>query len=194
MLSSVMRFRRDITTSIAFGLALAIAAFVTTGCGGSTPESRAREHAAARLGVDADDLRITQRGELATPRHVVLRATAGSGAELTVAVARQGSLIVDGRMHDAFARLAQAERAGARFDELGAERIAGWFGAFAGGVCGEPLAESRGSLVKNEVLPDAHRLSWSYAGDARVMRCTMVLGNDGRVRDAVSEAQPIAAR
>lgn len=194
MLSQVMRVHREIITSIAFGLALAIVAVVTPGCGQASPETRAREHAAAQLGVDSSDIRITQRGELTTPRHLVVRASTKSGAELTIAVAREGRLLVDGRMRDGFARLVEAERAGARFDELGAERIAGWFGAFAGGLCGEPLSEARGPQVKNEVLPDAHRLSWSFAGDTRVMRCTLTFDNDGRVRDAASEAQPVAAR
>src|SRR6266508_2934524 len=119
---------RSIATSLALAAALVVAAVTSSGCGPASVEDRAREHAADRLGVPIETLRVTERSDLSTSRHAVLRVSArGREKQLTVAVARRGSLLVDGLDADAFPRLASAEKLGKHFEELGGARVAGWF-------------------------------------------------------------------
>jgi hypothetical protein len=187
---------RSIATSLAVAAALLLSA-MASGCGGGNAEERARRHAAERLGVPVDDLRVTERSDLSTSRHVVLRVSAHDQVQqLTVAVSRKGDLLVDGLQPDAFTRLAKAERLGRRFDELGGTRVAGWFGALAGGhPCGEPISPSPQESVQTEKLPDgSHRLSYRFTDGSKLMRCRLTIAPDGTVRDAVAEAAPVAKR
>jgi hypothetical protein len=190
---------RSIATSLAVAAALLLSA-MTTGCGSNSAEERALAHAADRLGIPEDTLRVTERTDLSTTRHVFLRVSArGRERQLTVAVARQGSGIVDGLEPDAFARLARDERLGIRFEELGGARVAGWFGALTNGrPCGEPFAGTQHEApiaVQVENLSDgAHRLSYRFADGAKLMRCRLTLTHEGTVKDVVAEAAPIAKR
>ncbi len=188
---------RSVATSLAVALALVFAAITTSGCGPASAEERALEHAADRLGVPIETLRVTERSDLSTSRTAVLRVHArGRERQLTVAVARKGSLLVDGLDSDAFTRLASSERLGKRFEELGGTRVAGWFGALAGGhPCGEPVVASIQEVVQVEALPDgAHRLSYRFTDGDKLMRCRVTIAADGAVRDVFSEAAPVAKR
>ena len=190
---------RSVATSLAVAAALLLAA-MTTGCGAVSTEERALQHAADRLGVPEDTLRVTERSDLSTSLHQVLRVSArGLERQLTVAVARQGNLIVDGLQPDAFLRLARAERLGQRFEQLGGTRVAGLFGALSGGhPCGEPFAASQKETVdavQVENLPDgAHRLAYRFTDGAKLMHCRVTLEPDGTVREVVAEAAPVARR
>ena len=186
---------RSVGTSVALAAALVVAAVTTSGCGPVSVEERALEHAADRLQVPVETLRVTERSDLSTGRHAVLRVSAhGRAKQLTVAVSRKGSLLVDALDSDAFTRLAAAEHLGARFEELGGARVAGWFGALGGGrPCGEPVVASVKDTVQVESLPDgAHRLSYRFSDGDKLMRCRVTIAADGLVRDVFAEAAPVA--
>jgi hypothetical protein len=190
---------RSIATSLAVAAALLFSA-MSTGCGTDSAEERALQHAADRLGVPEDTLRVTERTDLSTTRHLFLRVSArGRERQLTLAIARKGDAIIDGLEPDAFARLAREERLGPRFEELGGARVAGWFGALANGrPCGEPFGGTRNEqpvAVQVETLADgAHRLSYRFTDGAKLMRCRLTLDHDGTVKDVVAEASPVAKR
>jgi hypothetical protein len=188
---------RSVATSLAVALALVVAALTTSGCGPASAEQRALEHASEHLGVPVASLRVTERSDLSTSRHAVLRISDHNRSkELTVAVARKGGLVVDALEGNAFSRLAAAEHLGSHFDQLGGARVAGWFGALAGGKpCGEPVVASVKEVVQVEALPDGgHRISYRFTDGDKLMRCRLTISPQGAVREAFSEAAPVAKR
>jgi hypothetical protein len=182
-----------IATSLvgAFVLALLAAACASPG----SIESRARAHVAARLKVPSSSLRVTNQSELSTEHHAVVRVMTSDGTALVVALARRGDLVVDGTMSDAFVRLAAAEHLGTRFSVLGADRVAGWYGALGGGPCGEVLP-SRGpsQSVQTTRSSDVIVLVYPFASGRRVEQCRVELDLSGQVRSAAAEALPLATR
>ena len=171
--------------SILTALGLLILASTGSGCSDQDKyELAAARHAAARLSVDEDTLRVTQRSDLSTDRVAVFRVTdRGTRHQLTVAVPRSGRTVLDSSMPGAFATMARTEHLGARAEELGAVRVAGWFGAF-GGVCGEPIvSKTRG--IGEIALPDGRReITFQFAGPERVEQCHVVLDGQGVVESA----------
>jgi hypothetical protein len=169
--------------------ALGLLVLATTGSGCSDQdryEQAAAHHAAARLAVDEGTLRVTERSELSTDGVAVFRITDhGTKHQLIVAVPRSGRAVLDSSMPDAFATMARSEQLGARLDQLGSARVAGWFGAF-GGVCGEPLV-SKTNGIDDIALPDGrHEISFRFAGPERVQQCHVVIDGHGMVESATT--------
>jgi hypothetical protein len=163
-----------IGTSLLFAAGLAILA---TACSGEDADLAATRLASTRLG--ASNLRVTERSDLSTERHAVFRITERGGArQLMVAVASGGDAVLDSSTSDAFASLARAEDLGARFDQLGAKRVAGWFGSFGGGACGEPILTGLPAIRVQTRADGGHELRYRFAEAGRVEECHLVL--DGR--------------
>jgi hypothetical protein len=185
---------RSVVTSLLGALVLALLAF-TTACTSTSSqlEARARAHAAARLAAAKGDLVVTERSDLSTDRHAVMRVTAPDGRALTVVVPRGGAEAFDASAPDAFAQLARAENLAERYAALGAVRVAGWYGALGNGPCGELMAHEKKS-VQVEERPDARLLTYRFAAGDKVQLCHVELGLDGEVRRAEADIAPIAKR
>jgi hypothetical protein len=151
----------------------------------------AAQRATSRLGVAQADLRVTSRSDLSTDRHAVYRITERGGRrQLMVAVASQGQVMLDSSTPDAFARLARAEDLGARFDQFGALRVAGWFGSFGGGTCGEPIVTRTNGVHVRERADGGHELRFAFAGARQVEECHLVLDRRGQVESVSVSARP----
>jgi hypothetical protein len=187
-------YSRKILTSLGFALALVVVG--TSGCGQKI-EDGVRQHAAGRLDVPVDELRVTERSELSTEEHRVYRVSHRKGkAELIVVTTPRGKVVTDARASDAFAVLAAAEKLAERFERLGGSRVAGWYGALGGGeVCGELVDDGRENLVSTENLADgARRVSYRFMGKQGPKRCQLVIAPDGKVRDVAAIDAPLAKR
>jgi hypothetical protein len=175
--------------SILFGVALLVLAGA---CTDQDAYATAAHRAASRLGVAETALRVTQRSDLSTDGHAVLRITEkGSRRQVMVAVANEGHALVDSTAPDAFARLARAEQLGARFDQFGAARVAGWFGAF-GGRCGEPIITRAQGVGVHARADGGHELRFQFAGAGRVEQCDLVLDRQGQVESV--NVRPLPAQ
>jgi hypothetical protein len=151
----------------------------------------AGHHAASRLGVAEASLRVTERTDLSSARHAVFRITERSGKrQLMVAVPSEGNAVLDSSMPDAFASLARSEDLGARFDQFGAARVAGWFGSFGGGRCGEPITARSKDVHVNAQADGGHELSFAFAGADHLEECGLVLDGHGRVEASSVRSRP----
>lgn len=177
---------------------------LSLGCAREGEEQRARRYAAEQLGVLTAATRVTTRSDLATEKHSFLRVSVlgDPDRELTVVVPHQGGGLFDSSTPGAFDRVARAENTAQRFDQLGADRIAAWFGALGGGVCRDPLLMREHNATAS-VTPDGGvRLSYRFAvipregGAGGVHECILTLAPDGSLRDANVErsAQGSASR
>ncbi len=177
--------RAEASLASRVGLSLLLATgltFMASACTSQHGESVAARRATSRLGVDAQALRVTERTDLSTARHAVFRITERGGTrQLMVAVSSQGTVMLDSTTPDAFASLAAAEDLGAHFDQFGAARVAGWFGSFGGGRCGEPIITRLRGVRVNPRADGGHELSFQFAGADHVEQCHLVLDGRGRV-------------
>jgi hypothetical protein len=191
---STQMYSRKIFTSLGFALALVLMG--TSGC--SAPvEDNVRQHAADRLDVSEDALRVTERSDLSTPDHRFFRVTLKKdNVELVVVTNPDGKIITDARNPDAFAVLAGAEKLAERFELLGGSRVAGWYGAMGGGqVCGELVDDGVKNPVAIENLEGgARRLSYRFFAKNGPKRCQLIITADGKLGDVTSIDTPIAQR
>jgi hypothetical protein len=159
-------------------------------------EQRARRHAAQQLGVLSAATRVTTRSELGTDRHRFLRVSVAgeSGPELTVVVPRQGGGIFDSQTPGAFDRVARAEDTAHRSQQLGADRIAAWFGALGGGLCRDPLHTTERNATLHATDDGGIRVSYRFVTmpegteAAHVRECVVHLAPDGSLRGANVES------
>lgn len=170
-------------------LATALSATLVIGasaCGDTAHDSAARRRAATLLHVSAAKLRITERTDLSFGDAVFLRATSRDDPRRTVTVVIGDGRVLDETMPDAFDTLATHVHAARDMEALGADRIAGWFGALGGGgVCGEPLPGDRGAAQTSATPdPDGGQLvRYLFASDVGgVRRCVVDLAPNGAVR------------
>jgi hypothetical protein len=159
--------------------------FLAVACSPGSPDSRVSRHAAGRLGLESAVLRVTSQTELESPRHRFHLVSRDGVPLLLVVEPREGELF-DARTPDAFDRVARAEDAAARLGQLGAERVALWFGALGGGVCPPPT--STGAHFAT-VERDAEDTIIRYpAGPGKI--CAVALAPDGGLRKARLEGAP----
>jgi hypothetical protein len=181
----------SILASLAGAVVLALLA---SACQVGTPDGPARDRAAKLLGVSPSGLRVTERSELSTRAHEVLRVSAADGQFITVVVNRDGGKVfVDSRAADGFARLASAEHLATAFPALGGVRVAGWFGALGHSACGELVAEEQGHVTVLD-QGDAHVISYRFADAGHLRDCRLELGADGQVLRATAAPAPVAHR
>lgn len=108
---------------------------------------RALAHAARRTGVPTSTLHASQRTDLSTERHRFVRVTAPGDPNFEVTVVLAGDQVVlDSTTAGAFARLVADEDVLHRLPQLGAARVAGWYGAL-----GDPR------LCRPPIIDDKHR-------------------------------------
>ena len=160
-------------------------------------EDRVRHYAMAQLGLPAPAMRITPRTELTGDDNDFFQVTADKGRSLVVVVPSVGP-IFDARTAGAFDRVARAEHATERLSQLGAERVAAWFGALGGGVCPPPPLDQAHftEVIRN---PDGS-VAISYpAGRERKLgverTCVFELAPDGALKSGrtVEVSAPRAA-
>ena len=165
---------------------LALIVFALAGCAASSSDQRARRYGSQTLDVPEGALRVTERSELATPRHAFYYLTRPGLAPLTVVIPRRGEPF-DQRTADAFTRVVRAEDAVNRVAELGAERIALWFAALGQSACGMPDLDEP-HFARAERTGDTLRVTYAFAGAGGARRCVLELADDGSLRGARAEA------
>lgn len=165
-------------------------------CGPASNLDRlARRQGSARLGVPAEAVRVTERSELSTRRHAVLRVSTWEAAprEVTIFIPRDGGDPLDPSIPDAFDRVARAEVARQRLELVGVAHLAGWFGALGGGgKCGEPLSSEQPAATP--VPGGGLRITYRFAAVDRLGRCTFEVAADGTLREAAAELEPMARK
>jgi hypothetical protein len=164
--------------AIAFLSAMTLAA-----CSGDASDERARRHAAARLKADPASLRVTSQSDLDSQRHVFHLVTSDANPPLLVVIPRTGEPF-DGETENAFTRVARAEEATARLSQIGAERIALWFGGLGNKVCPMP-ASDQAHFADVERLPSGIRVSYPAGKNSAGKRtCEIDLAPDGSLSSA----------
>lgn len=175
------------------GLFAALAA-----CTETSEEARVRRMAAERFGVEAGVLRVTRRTDLSTDRHRFYRVSTrvaarptGEPETVTLAVSRtDGGLLAPG----SFDQLAREEDASRRIDQLGADRVAGWFGAL-GGACAPPIDDERGTATASRVDDGGVEIRYRFLVPGQTTHeCVIQLAPDGSLRGTSTSALGPSAR
>lgn len=165
------------------GLLLAASVASAAACSHASSEDRAARHAAARFGVPAGSLRVTNQSDLTGERHDFLLVTRAGLPPLVVVVPARGEPF-DGDSKGAFDRVARGEDAVRRLSRIGAERVALWFAALGGGRCPMPASDDA-HFARVERLADGVRISYPAGNTAEFKRtCAIELAADGSLRDA----------
>ena len=177
------------------GLAVSVATGLAA-CGRGN-EDRALHYAMAKLGKPASALRVTTRTDLTGSENDFFLVTPDNGPSLVVVVPSVGA-IFDAQTPDAFDRVTRTEHAAERLSQIGAERVAGWFGALGGGACPPPTLDLPHFAEVTQSPDGGVQLSYP-AGIERKLgverTCVIELGPDGALKSAhtVNASSPRAA-
>src|SRR5215470_3796926 len=147
-------------------------------------DDRVTRYAMAELGKPAASLRIAPRTELTGSDDNFYLVTPEKGPSLVVVVPSVGP-IFDARTPGAFDRVARAERATERLSQLGAERVAAWFGALGGGVCPPPPLDQAHFTEVTRNPDGSVAISYPAGYERRLgveRTCVIELAADGALR------------
>jgi len=148
-------------------------------CGGDSETGGVAKRAATALGVPATSLRVTSRSDLDSEQFRFYQVTAPWGPSMIVVAPRDGALF-DDRTPDAFTRVCRGENAVAHLSQIGAERVAAWFGALGGRACPPPPVDQ--PHFATVVHKDDGAVEIGYRSQART--CFIELAADGALRGA----------
>lgn len=169
---------------------LALAALLAACARGD--DDRVTRYAMAELGKPAASLRVAPRTDLTGSEHSFYQVTPENGPSLLVVVPGVGP-IFDARTAGAFDRVSRSEHATDRLFQLGAERVAAWFGALGGGACPPPPLD-QAHFADVTTNPDGSVAIGYPAGVERKlgieMKCVIVLGPDGSLRSGRTIENP----
>lgn len=160
-----------------------------TSCSSGGADSSVAHHAAARLGVPADSLRVTSQSDLNGDHHTFYLVTQDHGPSLVVVVP-QGGPPFDDRTEGAFDRVSRGENAAARVGQLGSEKIALWYSALGGRVCARPVGDTAHFVTVDTHGDGTVQLSYPTLGEHT---CIIELAADGGLRQGRTEDATIQA-
>lgn len=155
-------------------------------------DDRVTRYAMARLGKPAASLRITPRTDLTGAEHTFYLVTPDVGPSLVVVVPSVGP-IFDARTADAFDRVARAEHADERLSQLGAERVAAWFGALGGGACPPPPLDQAHFAAVTHNSDGGVTIGYPAGIDRKLsveLSCIIELDGDGSLRSGRTIENP----